>query len=164
MLIHREAHQTVQEQRNPALELLGQLPRVTLGAVSVPDTHGHQTPPGELRETLEIAAGDRDVCHRAGIFFLYTKHLPVILIAHTTIMKNKLTRASSYKRFKAAAPSLVSMSNALKSTPAPKALRSPFSNAPNDWSRFAAADANRRSPPHGVTSMRYSGADLWLLR
>ena len=74
-------------------------------------------------------------------------------------MKNKLTRASSYKRFKAAAPSLVSMSNALKSTPAPKALRSPFSNAPSDWSRFAAADANRRSPPHGVTSMRYNGAE-----
>jgi hypothetical protein len=40
----------------------------------VTDTHGHQTPPGELRETLEIAAGDCDVCHWAGIFFLYTKH------------------------------------------------------------------------------------------
>mmetsp|Transcript_31322 Transcript_31322/g.78484 ORF Transcript_31322/g.78484 Transcript_31322/m.78484 type:complete len:215 (+) Transcript_31322:677-1321(+) len=73
-------------------------------------------------------------------------------------------RRSLYMRLSARDPWLVSMSNALRSTPAPSARRSPLSSAPRDCSRFAAADANRRSPPHGVTRMRYSGAEDWLLR
>mmetsp|Transcript_42121 Transcript_42121/g.80583 ORF Transcript_42121/g.80583 Transcript_42121/m.80583 type:complete len:388 (+) Transcript_42121:1225-2388(+) len=93
------------------------------------------------------------------------KSTPLFILGATTpFIGSPPVDKSTYILRRARCPYLLSTSNSFRSTPAPSARRSPLSRAPRDWRRLAAALANRRSPPTGVTRMRYTGADTWLLR